>query len=321
MFEYLIYGLLGIGTLLAAEAVYFVIRYFAEKDRERLRRRLRNVGEPGHAGNLMKEERIARLPGLATVLRPLPFIALLEKMLLQTDLSWTVAQLIGGTLAAAVLMGGIPLIVLPQAPALAILGATVGLIMPLTVVIRARNQRDKSITKQLPDALDMMARSLRAGHGIGSGFKLVANEMPAPIAVEFGRCFEEHNMGVDFRDAVAHMTDRVPKNLDLRLFAVSLVIQAETGGNLAEILEKIGQTIRERFKFYGKLRALTAEVKISAMLISATPFIFAGLITAKRPDYLLPLLTTPTGKGLLIIAISEWLVGWMLIRSLSRVDY
>ena len=319
MFEIVIYTLLGVGALLAAEAVYFLIRYSSEKERVRLRQRLRRVGQPG-GGSLVKERRIARSAGLASLLRLFPVTTQMERMLLQTDLSWTVAQVIGMSLLLSVVIGGALGFFFPAMPLFSALGVVAGLAVPLVIVIASRNKRDKDITKQMPDALDMMARSLRAGHGISAGFKLVAEEMPPPIAVEFGRCFEEHNMGVDFRDAVQHMTERAPKNMDLKLFAVSLVIQAETGGNLAEILEKIGVTIRERYKFFGKLRALTAEVKVSASLISATPFVFAALITASRPEYLLPLMTTTTGRMMLAAAVGLWVVGWILIRSLSRVD-
>lgn len=320
MFEIVIYTLLGVGALLGAEAIYFVIRYSSEKERVRLRERLRRLGQGGGA-SLVKERRIARTPGLAAILRVFPVTAQMEAMLLETDLSWTVAQVIGMGLLAAVAIGGGIGFLFPTVPLLAALGVVAGLSLPLVAVLVSRNRRDRNLTKQMPDALDMMARSLRAGHGISAGFKLVAEEMPPPIAVEFGRCFEEHNMGVDFRDAVAHMTERARNNMDLKLFAVSLVIQAETGGNLAEILEKIGLTIRERYKFFGKLRALTAEVKVSASLISATPFVFAALITASKPEYLVPLMTTPTGRLMLMIATVSWVVGWILIRSLSRVDF
>lgn len=319
MFEIVIYILLGVGILLAGEGVFFFIRYATEKEREKLRHRLRRVGESGGTG-LLRERRMARTPGLASVMRMFPFSRRMELLLIQTDLTWTVAQVLGmGMMAGLVL--GVGLFVFMRSPLLGIVGLVLGIIAPISAALISRSRRNTALSQQVPDALDMMARSLRAGHGISSGFKLVATEMPSPIAVEFGRCFEEHNMGVDFRDAVEHMTERAPGNLDLKLFAVSLVIQAETGGNLAEVLEKIAETIRERFKFYGKLRAMTAEVKVSAMVISMTPFIFGGLITMSKPQYLLPLFQDPTGQMLLLLAVALWVVGWILLRTLSRVDY
>ena len=107
-----------------------------------------------------------------------------------------------------------------------------------------RSRRSRKLSEQLPDALDMMARSLRAGHALSSAFKMVATEMPAPISLEFARAFEEQNLGLPFERAIAQMTKRAPDNRDLKIFAVSVIVQKETGGNLVEIIEKIAETIR-----------------------------------------------------------------------------
>jgi tight adherence protein B len=225
------------------------------------------------------------------------------------------SALFAGGLTAALML------VLHNNPMLGLIGVPLGLAVPPLLVYNARARRSQKLSEQLPDALDMMVRSLRAGHGISSGFKLVAQEMAPPIAVEFGRCFEEQNLGVEFREAVRHMTERVPDNLDLKIFAVSVVIQHETGGNLVEILEQIANTIRERFKFYGKLRALTAEGKISGYILGALPFVCLLVVALARPFYLIPLVADPIGRGLVVFGLVSWGLGALLMRALIRVEY
>ena len=113
--------------------------------------------------------------------------------------------------------------------------------------------------ERVHEALDMMARSLRAGHSLASAFKMVATELPAPINIEFGRAFEEQNLGMSFERAVIQMTKRAPQNRELKIFAVSVILQKETGGNLVEIAEGLAELVRQRYRFYGKLKTLTAE--------------------------------------------------------------
>src|SRR4030095_15369250 len=181
-------------------------------------------------------------------------------------------------------------------PAVAPVLGILGLVAPVFIVVIIRQQRSLKLSEQLPDALDMMSRSLRAGHALPSSFKLVATEMPPPVSIEFARAFEEQNLGMPFERAVVQMTKRAPNNADLKLFAVSVIIQKETGGNLVEIIEKIAETIRSRYRFYGKLRALTAEARVSAWVIGALPFV-AGLATfVVNPVYMSLLFTSPLGK-------------------------
>jgi tight adherence protein B len=197
----------------------------------------------------------------------------------------------------------------------------VGALLPIAFAMYSRSRRSTKFSSQLPEGLDMMVRSLRAGHGLSAAFKLVATEMPLPIAVEFARCFEEHNIGVDFRGAVENMTKRVPNNLDLKIFAVSVVLQHETGGNLVEILEQIAHTIRERYKFYGKLAALTAEGRISGLILGLLPFVTTALIAVGNPDYIAVLFKDPLGPYFIIAGLMLWLSGIVWMARLAKVDY
>jgi tight adherence protein B len=311
---------LGIAVLLAAEGIYYFTVYRGQRRRAELLRRLRSVTSDREQG-LLRTRRIARTRWLEAPLKRLSLARWLEGLLEQTDLTWTVATVIGTSLLLATAFASSVVLLLPGNIALAIVVFDVGLAIPTLAVLNARMRRSNKLSSQLPEALDMMVRSLRAGHGISSGFKLVSQEMAPPVAIEFARCFEEQNAGVEFREAVRNMTGRVPKNLDLKIFAVSIGIQHETGGNLVEILEQIANTIRERFKFYGKLRALTAEGRASGIVLGALPFICALLVALLNPGYLKPLVEDSVGRLFAIGGVSLWLLGVLWMRKLVQVDY
>jgi tight adherence protein B len=166
-----------------------------------------------------------------------------------------------------------------------------------------------------------MSRSLRAGHAISAAFQVVASEMPQPISVEFARAFEEQRLGISADAAVQQIAARAPRNGDLQIFAVSVAIQRETGGNLAEILGNIASTVRERFKFKGKLRALTAEARASTIVLAALPIGVAAIVAVLNPGYLVPLRTTPPGRAILTYAVISWLFGLAWLKKMSNLQY
>ena len=210
---------------------------------------------------------------------------------------------------------------LHQHPLVALLAFPLGASTPLLAVLSARARRSTKLSDQLPDALEMIVRSLRAGHGVANGFKLVAGEMRPPVAVEFGRCFEEQQFGVTLKAALENMTRRVPDNLDLRIFAVSVAIQRDTGGNLVENLEQIAGTIRERYKFFGKLCALTAEGRWSGYMLGVLPFASLLFVMMYRAKYLRPLVDDPLGRTIAMGGAALWLVGVVWMNRMTKVDY
>src|SRR5262245_34096995 len=181
-----------------------------------------------------------------------------------------------------------------------------------------RAKRLKKFAAQLPDALELVARALRAGHSLAAGMHVVAEEMPAPIADEFGRVFEEQNLGIPIEDSMKSMCDRVP-NLDLRFFVTSVGIQRQTGGDLAEILDKIGYVVRERFRILGQVKALTAEGRLSGVVLIALPFALFGFMLNAKPDYVEPLWTTPLGRKMSIVAIIAQILGALVIRKIVNI--
>ena len=170
----------------------------------------------------------------------------------------------------------------------------------------------RKFERQLPDALDLVARSLRAGHAFSGGLQMVADEFDDPLGTEFQRTVAQINLGVSIEQALKNLADRVDCP-DLKFFAVSVIIQRESGGNLAEILESISSLIRERFRLRGKIRTLTAEGKLSAGILVGIPFFVAFALSFMNPDYVRVLSTDPTGKILVAVALIMMGIGiaWM----------
>jgi len=190
--------------------------------------------------------------------------------------------------------------------------------LPFYYVSFMKKRRIGKFNQQLPEALEMLSRSLRAGHSLGAGFGLIADEMPDPLAKEFGRCFEEQNFGVSLEQSLESMTKRIP-NLDLRFFATAVILQRQTGGDLAEILDKIGGLVRARYRLAGQIQALTGEGRLSGIVLLALP---PGLFTAMlflNKDYVMKLFTDPAGQWLLGGAIVMQFLGALVIRKIIDI--
>ncbi len=190
--------------------------------------------------------------------------------------------------------------------------------LPIVWLLFKRKRRLKAFAAQLPEALELIARALRAGHSLAAGFSLVAQETSDPIGGEFGRTFEEQNLGKPLDEALNDLTKRIP-NLDLKFFATAIILQRQTGGDLAEILDKIGYLIRERFKIWGQVQALTGEGRLSGVVLLALPPALFAVVYRMNPDYLMLLFTDPLGKKMLIGGIVTQLFGALMIRKIVNI--
>ncbi|MEC9092566.1 MAG: type II secretion system F family protein, partial [Planctomycetota bacterium] len=170
--------------------------------------------------------------------------------------------------------------------------------IPTGYVWFCRRRRLKTFSAQLPDTLELVSRALRAGHSLPSGIQLVAEQMPSPIGPEFGRCFEEQKLGVPLEESLKQMTQRIP-NVDLRFFATAVILQRATGGNLSEILEKLGRLIRERFRVFGQIQALTGEGRLSGIVLLLLPPVLFLAMLRLNYDYVMMLFEDPLGKQML----------------------
>ncbi|MGL4513580.1 MAG: type II secretion system F family protein [Lacipirellulaceae bacterium] len=241
----------------------------------------------------------------------------LEKMFAQADVSFTVSQFMVAVVIAGVVgffaptLAGLPMKFAPVVAAMFVF-------MPFGWLIMKRKARLKKFAAQLPEALELVARALRAGHSLAAGLNLVAREMSAPISKEFTRTFEEQNLGMPMEEALDNMTERVP-NLDLKFFVTAVVLQRQTGGDLAEILDKIGRLIRERFKIWGQVQALTGEGRLSGIVLLALPPVLFVAVYRMNPDYLMLLFTDDLGKKMLIGGIVMQLLGAVAIQKIINI--
>jgi tight adherence protein B len=198
------------------------------------------------------------------------------------------------------------------------LGALMCFTLPWLWLYHKRASRLKAFAGQLPDAMELVARALRAGHSLAAGLHVVAEEMPAPVSKEFGRVYEEQNLGIPLDEALKTMCDRVP-NLDLKFFVTSVAIQRQTGGDLAEILDRIGHVIRERFKILGQVKALTAEGRLSGVVLIALPIGLFMMMLWMKPDYIELLWKDPMGVKMSIGAVVLMLLGSYAIKKIVDI--
>ncbi len=240
-----------------------------------------------------------------------------QKMLDQADVRWSAAQTLarlGG--AAAVLL---TLQLLLNVPTLAALGvAAAVLVLPVLYLMRRRKKRLARLVEQLPDVFELLSQSLRAGHSLASGMQLIARELPEPAGTEFGRVFHEQNLGLKIEEALRNLAERVDM-LDVRFFVTAVLIQRQTGGDLAEVLDKIGAVIRDRIKLFGTVQALTAEGRLSGYVLLALPLLMFAVMLQVNREYALMLLTDPTGKMMLTVAVVMQLMGWAMIKKIVNI--
>jgi tight adherence protein B len=198
------------------------------------------------------------------------------------------------------------------------LAASVLTFAPAMYALFKRKRRMAAFTRQLPDALELISRALRAGHSLAAGFSLAGEEMPDPVSTEFTRCYEEQNLGIPLEEALTNMTERVP-SLDLRFFATAVILQRQTGGDLAEILDKIGSLVRERFKIWGQIQALTGEGRLSGIVLLALPPVLFVVMYRLNPEYCMVLFKDPLGQWMLAGAVIMQLFGALVIRKIINI--
>ena len=318
--KFILIGVCALTAVVLLEALVYTMRFLSDRRKDELKRRLSNLGSGSGGPQLSGVLRMGKLavnPAIDALLRTMKVSARLENLLEQTELEMTVAQLLAYMGIAALL--GVALAILGSGGVLLIVLPLLFGLLPLFFVLFKRNQRSTKLSQQLPDALEMMARSLRAGHALQSSFKMVATEMPTPVSIEFGRAFESQELGMPFEKAVADMTRRAPENQDLKIFALSVIVQKETGGNLVEIIEKIADTVRGREKFQGKLRGLTAEGRMSSYILGALPFVSLLFMLFGNRDYLMPMFEESVGHYVLAYGIISWVLGFLWMRKMIKV--
>jgi tight adherence protein B len=308
-------------VILATEGIYLWWVGTHGAAARRIARRLQIMsGGVGHAGeriSILKQRRYSGNPALDRLLHDASPAHRIDTLLVQAGSRLTVSQFcawsLGCMLAALFAASNWP------APwPMRLLAAGAGLSLPWILQRRARRRRLLRIERQLPEAADFIARALRAGHSFSNVLQIVGNELPEPLSAEFRIAREEINYGVPMNEALHGMAARIPLT-DLRYLIIAVLIQRESGGNLAEILGNISQIIRARLKLVAHVRVLSAEGRMSAWILGLLPFVVGGMMVLLNPEYIKILWTDPTGLRILGYALGMIVVGVLWLRRVIRI--
>lgn len=286
----------------------------------KIKDRLRNFSQAGLGGqySLVRQKYLRELSAFERWLESLPGTAFLEDLIEQAGKSYRAYMVMFSMIGLAVI-GGIAAWYFTANLLASLAGALFAGSLPLLKLREDRKKRLDLFEEQLPDALDMMTRALRAGYPFNEALHYIANEMPDPIAKEFGITFEEINYGRDVRDAFNFLLMRVPST-NLVAATTAILIQRETGGNLAELLDKISDILRKRFRFQRRVKTITAENRMSAWVLSLLPFVVFLAIAIRDPDYIKPLFNTDTGQVILMVGLVLQVIGAFWVRKQINFD-
>ncbi|OLL28056.1 pilus assembly protein TadB [Burkholderia sp. SRS-W-2-2016] len=313
--------LLFVAVVLATGTVYEYWNSRHGPVARRVESRIRAVSAGGHVNkerlSILKSRMMAESELFTRVLLKIPRVHALDLFLQQSGLTWSVGRLVGtcAVLPPFVLIVGASLALPWHLTAGA---AALSALLPIVYVQRRRNKRIRQLERQLPDVCDMLSRALRSGHAFTGAIDMVGTEFAEPMSGEFRIVFDEINYGVSISEALTNLATRVPIR-DLRYFVIAVVIQRETGGNLAEVLDGITAMVRDRFKLFDKIRVLAAEGKLSAWVLGLLPFGIGAAMLVINPEFLSILWQDPAGMKMVTIAAVGILFGVLWMRRIVRI--
>lgn len=313
--------LLFVAVVLAIEGGFLWWNSHHGPAARRIESRIRALSAGGHLQkerlSILKDRMLRESNALEKLLMQMPRVQAFDLFIQQSGLDWSVSRLVVTSLAVPAIAFFVGLF-LPVSFFLMAPAALATVALPYLYVSRHRAKRLARIEMQLPDAADTISRALRAGHAFPSAIGMVATEFAEPTSGEFRITFDEINYGVPLNDALMNLAKRVPVQ-DLRYFVIAVLIQRETGGNLAEVLDSIAFLIRERFKLFDKVRVLAAEGKMSAWVLGLLPFVTAGAMWIIHPEFLKVLWTDPTGIKVVGVILGLMVSGIYSMRRIIRI--
>ena len=244
----------------------------------------------------------------------------LKTLLEQSGLKWRVARLVHACLGGF-LIGylAVHFFLPPKFRILGLIPAALCGLLPIMFVVRKRNSRIHRFEELFPDSLEFVSRSMRAGHAFSVSLEMIHREFQEPLASEFKRAFEEHNLGLPLDVALEKLAKRVPL-LDVQFFVSAVILQKRTGGNLAEILDKLAYIIRERFKLRGKIRTISAHGKMTGTALSSIPIVVAVLMFFSNRDYILFFLNDEIGNYMAVGGIALQLIGYWVMQQIVKIE-
>ena len=268
---------------------------------------------------LLRDEQLSGIPALDTLLRRSARVSDLQKMLSQAGMD----NLRAGNFLGLSLFAGIAATIVAYGLSgrveVAWIALLVGFVLPYSYVSIKRNKRFEKFEELFPEAIDTLARAVRAGHAFTTALEMITNEVAEPIAGEFRQLYEEQKFGMPVRDALMNLTERVPL-VDVKFFVTAVMLQRETGGNLAEILDNLSYVIRERFKIQRQVRVYTAQGRLTMALLMGMPPIIVMAMLLLNPSFIHPLFSDPIGHTLLVAGITLQTIGYFVIRKIIRIQ-
>lgn len=288
-----------------------------------LRERLESVQkaaeqQPNEDLALVRDQTLSEIPALDTLLRRSAKITNLQDFLSQAGLTIRAGNLLFLSGISAVVFAGV-ILFLGQASVFAVVGAIIGAFLPYSYASYRRNKRFQKFEELFPEAIDTLARAVRAGHAFTTALEMISDEVAEPIATEFRILFEEQKFGLPVRDALINLTERVPL-VDVKFFVTAVMLQRETGGNLAEILDNLSYVIRERFKIQRQVRVYTAQGRLTMMLLMGLPPVIVVVMMTISPAFMRPLFTDPLGHVLIELGIGLQTLGYFVIRKIIQIQ-
>jgi len=318
--------LLSIMTFLIVVVIIALVWMFVGTDanQEVVRRRMESVRKAEQRGDvslnlkLVRDEMLSSVPALHRLMMQWTWSSRLRDFVAQAGMKTKPAKLLMTSVVVGLGSYLIVKMMYPQFP-IALLAAIVATIAPFSIVAFKRRRRLRKFEEHFPEALDLLGRAVRAGHAFTTGLEMIGKESSEPVAGEFRATFEEQNFGLPLRDALLNMTERIPL-VDVRFFVTALLIQKETGGNLAEILDGLARVIRDRFRIYREVKTRTAQGRLTAAILISLPPLMMLMLEIINPHYVHILFEDPAGPMVLGIAGTMQLVGSMLLWKIIHFE-
>jgi tight adherence protein B len=267
---------------------------------------------------LLRDEQLSNIPAIDSILRRSERVSDIQKMLSQAGLDIRAGNFLGLCVVAAVVTA-VASYIFSNKIEIAWIGLMVGFVLPYSYASYKRNKRFEKFEELFPEAIDTLARAVRAGHAFTTALEMITNEVAEPVAGEFRQLYEEQKFGMPVRDALMNLTDRMPL-VDVKFFVTAVMLQRETGGNLAEILDNLSYVIRERFKIQRQVRVYTAQGRLTMALLMGMPPIIVAVMMVLNPGFIRPLFSDPIGHTLLVAGITLQTVGYFVIRKIIRIQ-
>ena len=308
-------------SIFVIEMLFYAYKTIRDPDRKKIRKRLKTFSykeSKNELPDILQKKVLSDVPLLNKILLHVPGRQYLDRLLQQANVHYPLGFFILLTIFLAITSFCVSSLITRNKVFVVIITLLLAG-TPFFYLCLKKKKRMEKFQRQLPEGLELIARSLKAGHAFPSSMKMAADEFDDPLGPEFEETINEINFGVNVPDALKNLAERVDC-ADLKFFVISVILQRETGGNLAEIIEGLAYIIRERFKLYGKIRTLAAEGKLSAIILGSLPFVVMIALHFTSPAYIRVLFTDPTGKIILGISAFMMALGIFVMKKMVNIE-